>query len=73
MEEGRGRRNASRKEHAKSAVEALKENRVSGKKRIYDFNVAEEENVYDVVDEDKYAQIAQRRRIEAGAEFSTHS
>jgi DNA polymerase alpha subunit A len=38
----------------------------SGAKRVETFELKEEAAVYDVVDEDSYAQLQNKRRIEAG-------
>jgi DNA polymerase alpha subunit A len=38
----------------------------SGAKRVETFELKEEEAVYDVVDDESYAQLANKRRIEAG-------
>jgi len=38
----------------------------AGTKRVQNFELKEEKAVYDVVDEDEYAQLVTKRRIEAG-------
>lgn len=39
----------------------------TGAKRLDTFELKEEKAVYDVVDDDQYAQLVTKRRIEAGA------
>lgn len=51
----------------KSALEELAELRKSGAKRVDRFEVKEEDDVYDVVDEAEYAKLVQKRREEGGA------
>ena len=50
----------------KNALAELAELRKSGGKRADNYEVREEENVYDEVDEDEYARIVQKRREEGG-------
>ena len=69
-DEGRGRRQVGRKggAQAKSALAELAELRKSGAKRADRFEIKEEAAVYDVVDEEQYAQLVQKRREEGGAQ-----
>ncbi len=55
---------------AKSALAELAELRKSGAKRADRFEVKEEAAVYDVVDEDEYAKLVQKRREEGGAAWA---
>ena len=67
MDGGRSRRQAGRGgKNFKSALQELAELRKSGAKRADLYEVREEENVYDEVDEDEYARIVQKRREEGG-------
>lgn len=54
------------KAKAKSALEQLKAQREGGHKRLDNYEVKEEEALYDVVDEQQYAQLVSKRRQEAG-------
>lgn len=71
MEEGgRARRavtqNGRGGKKVKSALEELAELRKSGAKRVDRFEVKEEADIYDVVDEAEYAKLVQKRREEGG-------
>lgn len=57
----------SRSQKVKSALEELAELRKSGAKRVDRFELKEEDDVYDVVDETEYAKLVQKRREEGGA------
>ena len=50
-----------------SALQELAELRKTGGKRADRFEIKEEEQVYDVVDEEQYARLVQKRREEGGA------
>lgn len=50
----------------KNALAELAELRKTGGKRADQFEVAEEDDVYDLVDEDEYARIVQKRREDGG-------
>jgi DNA polymerase alpha subunit A len=50
----------------KNALEELAELRKTGGKRADKYEVREEEDVYDEVDEDEYARIVQKRREDGG-------
>lgn len=53
--------------HVSDAIARLKEEREGGVgSRVKGFNVREEGSVYDVVDEDNYAKIVEKRRQEGG-------
>lgn len=52
---------------AKGALAELAALRKSGGKRVTNFELVEEEPVYDVVDEEQYAQIVKKRRDQGGA------
>ena len=52
---------------AKSALQELAELRKSGAKQVDRYELKEEEAVYDVVGEDEYAKLVQKRREEGGA------
>ncbi|KAL6785075.1 POLA1 [Auxenochlorella protothecoides x Auxenochlorella symbiontica] len=52
---------------SKQALAEIIALRKSGARRVDTFEVKEEEPVYDVVDEDQYAQIVKKRRDEGGA------
>ncbi len=70
MEAGRSRRQAVVQGRGgakfKGALAELAELRKSGGKRADKYELKEEEAVYDVVDEDEYARIVQKRREEGG-------
>lgn len=51
----------------RNALDELRELKKSGKKRVDEYEVQEEDNVYDEVNEDEYARIVQKRREEGGA------
>jgi hypothetical protein len=74
MEEGRAKRavqaNGRGGAKVKSALAELAELRKTGGKRADKFECKEEEDVYDLVDDDAYAAIVQKRR-EEGGEFTT--
>ena len=53
----------------KNALAELKELRQSGGKRADNYELKEEEDVYDEVDDEAYARIVQKRREEGGALF----
>jgi DNA polymerase alpha subunit A len=57
---------SERRQGQKSALEALKAAREGGLKRVADYEVKKEAAVYDVVDEDQYAQLVAKRREEGG-------
>jgi len=64
---GRSRRVVQNKAAASVAAALEKLNAAkSGAKRVETFELKEEEAVYDVVDDESYAQLANKRRIEAG-------
>jgi DNA polymerase alpha subunit A len=48
----------------KSALEELRELKKSGKRRVDAYEVREEDDVYDEVNEDEYARLVQKRREE---------
>lgn len=50
----------------RNALDELRELKKSGKKRVDEYEVQEEDNVYDEVNEDEYARIVQKRREEGG-------
>ncbi len=50
-----------------AALEKLNAAKSGASKRLDTLELKEEEAVYDVVDEDSYAQLVTKRRIEAGA------
>ncbi len=52
---------------AKSAIEALRAAREGNGKRVDNFEVKQEDALYDVVTEQDYAQLAAKRRAEGGA------
>ena len=69
---GRSRRNVTQqpgKVALSGALAALAAARDGGTKRAATFEVRQEEAVYDVVDEEQYAQLAAKRKIEAGECF----
>lgn len=66
MERSRRQVVSNDKVKAKGALEQLKASREGGHKRIDAFQVREEEALYDVVDEQQYAQLVSKRRQEAG-------
>lgn len=64
---GRSRRVVQNKSAATVAAALEKLNAAkSGAKRVVTFQLKEEADVYDVVDEDTYAQLVTKRRIEHG-------
>jgi hypothetical protein len=64
---GRSRRVVQNKAAATVAAALEKLNAAkSGAKRVETFELKEEEAVYDVVDDESYAQLQNKRRIEAG-------
>lgn len=65
MDSGRGKR-AKPVNKAKSALEELAELRRTGGKRVTNYELEEEANVYDVMDDDEYSKFTARRRDEAG-------
>jgi hypothetical protein len=68
---GRTRRNVAQqpgKVALNGALAALQAAREGGTKRASTFEVKQEDDVYDVVDEEQYAQLAAKRKIEAGEE-----
>lgn len=68
--EGRSRRRAVTERGGKkfrNALEELRELKKTGKRRVDDYEIQEEDNVYDEVNEDEYARIVQKRREEGGA------
>lgn len=70
MTEGRAKRqvtvNGRGGVKVKSALQELAELRKSGGKRADNYEYQDEEDVYDMVDEDEYARIVQKRREEGG-------
>lgn len=68
--EGRSKRSTAGQtrggQKAKSALQELAELRKSGGKRLDRFETKEEEDVYDVVDDQEYAKLVQKRREEGG-------
>eukprot|EP00959_Pyramimonas_sp_CCMP1952_P465681 9488745-Pyramimonas_sp.AAC.2 len=66
MSERSTRRNANRSEQAKSSLAGLLALRESGKKRVEQFECAEEEDIYDMVEEKDYADLVAKRRKETG-------
>ena len=67
--QGRARRRAVTERGGKkfrNALDELRELKKSGKKRVDEYEVQEEDNVYDEVNEDEYARIVQKRREEGG-------
>ncbi|KAL3140238.1 hypothetical protein ABBQ38_004512 [Trebouxia sp. C0009 RCD-2024] len=66
MSDSRGRRAAKPASKAKSSLAQLAELRRTGAKRVHDFELTEEEAVYDEVQEQDYAQLVQDRREQAG-------
>lgn len=64
---GRSRRVVQSKSAAGVAAALEKLNAAkTGAKRVNTFELKEEEAVYDVLDEETYAQVATKKRIEAG-------
>lgn len=55
---------SSAAQKTKGALEALRAAREGAVKRAYAYEVKEEERVYDVVDDAKYAEIVKKRRDE---------
>jgi DNA polymerase alpha subunit A len=72
-DEGRSKRQVAPRGgvKAKSALAELAELRKSGAKRADRFEIKEEAAVYDVVDEDEYAKLVQKRREEGGASLAS--
>ncbi|KAL3153857.1 hypothetical protein ABBQ32_013429 [Trebouxia sp. C0010 RCD-2024] len=66
MSDSRARRAAKPASKAKSSLAQLAELRRTGAKRVHDFELTEEEAVYDEVQEQDYAQLVQDRREQAG-------
>ena len=69
---GRTRRNIAQqpgKVALNGALAALQAAREGGTKRASTFEVKQEDDVYDVVDDEQYAQLAAKRKIEAGEFF----
>ena len=69
MSDGRSRRAAKPTSKAKSSLAQLAELRRTGAKRVHDFELTEEEAVYDEVQEQDYAQLVQDRREQAGQDI----
>jgi DNA polymerase alpha subunit A len=63
---GRSRRAAPAPSRASNALEQLRDLKRTGKKQAIAYELKEEEAVYDVVDEDDYADIVAKRRREGG-------
>lgn len=66
MSDSRARRAAKPASKAKSSLAQLAELRRTGAKRVHDFELTEEDAVYDEVQEQDYAKLVQDRREEAG-------
>ena len=70
MESGRSRRqtvvDGRGGKKVKNALAELQELRKTGGKRADNYEVREEDDVYDEVDDDQYARIVQQRREEGG-------
>lgn len=64
---GRSRRAGPGPSRASNALEQLRELKRTGKKQAIAYELKEEEAVYDVVDEDDYADLVAKRRREGGA------
>ena len=58
---------AAKLQKRRSILDDIKNNVVSGSSRLENFEMKEEEDVFDVVDEDEYANIVEQRRL--GNEF----
>eukprot|EP00963_Diacronema_lutheri_P000149 scaffold6_cov330-Pavlova_lutheri.AAC.1 len=65
--ESRTRRNTSKRDKAKDRLQELESLRSSGARRAEQFELREEDAVYDVYEEDDYASLVQKRREEAGS------
>ena len=67
MSDTRAKRNAKPGAKAKASFAQFQELRRTGGKRVHDFELKEEEAVYDEVQEQDYAKLVQDRREEAGS------
>lgn len=65
--ESRSRRNTSKRDKAKDKLQELQNLRTSGGRRAEQFELREEDAVYDVYEEEDYATLVQKRREEAGS------
>lgn len=66
MSDSRTRRPAKPASKAKTSLAQLAELRRTGAKRVHNFELKEEDAVYDEVQEQDYAKLVQDRREEAG-------
>lgn len=66
MSDSRARRAAKPASKAKTSLAQLAELRRTGGKRVHDFELTEEDAVYDEVQEQDYARLVQDRREQAG-------
>ena len=66
MSDSRARRAAKPASKAKTSLAQLAELRRTGAKRVHNFELKEEDAVYDEVQEQDYAKLVQDRREEAG-------
>ncbi len=66
MSDSRARRPAKPASKAKTSLAQLAELRRTGAKRVHNFELKEEDAVYDEVQEQDYAKLVQDRREEAG-------
>lgn len=70
MSDTRAKRNARPGAKAKASFAQFQELKRTGGKRIHNFELKEEEAVYDEVQEQDYAKLVQDRREEAGTQSS---
>ena len=66
MSDSRARRAGKPVSKAKTSLAQLAELRRTGGKRVHDFELTEEDAVYDEVQEQDYAKLVQDRREQAG-------
>ena len=68
MSDTRSKRSANTATAAKAKLAQLQELRRTGGKRVHNFELKEEEAVYDEVQEQDYAKLVQDRREDAGSQ-----
>ena len=73
MSDSRARRPAKPASKAKTSLAQLAELRRTGGKRVHDFELTEEDAVYDEVQEQDYAKLVQDRREQAGEAYGNHN